>query len=586
MSSEATIEVIPAKEPSKNESIKDASHYLRGTILEGLADTSTGSVKEDDTQLLKFHGTYQQDDRDLRNERRKQKLEKAFIFMVRVRVPGGVVSPKQWLEIDRLSDQYGSGTIKLSTRQAFQLHGILKGNLKSTIKEINECLLDTLAACGDVNRNVMCNPNPHLSAIHAQVLDYARKLSEHLSPRTPAYHEIWLDKERVAGGDTGSGEEDSTDPVEPLYGKHYLPRKFKISIAIPPSNDVDIYAQDLSFIAIVESGRLIGFNVSVGGGMGMSHGNRATFPRLADLLGFCTPEQVVDVAEKVMLVQRDYGDRSERKHARLKYTIQDRGLPWFRNEVEKRLGYKLPYARSFYFTDNGDRYGWTDGTDGKQHLTLFIEGGRVRGKQKEGLREIAKIHQGDFRLTANQNLIVGAVPTSERPRIEALLKQYGLDQTYQNATGLRLGGMACVALPTCGLALAESERNLPNLINELDTVIRAAGLAEQSIHIRSSGCPNGCARPYLGEIGLVGKMPGKYNLYLGAAHNGSRLNKIYKESITNEQIVTELTPIIQRYAAERQPEETFGDFVIRGGYVKAVTAGAVDFHNAAAEIDT
>jgi sulfite reductase (NADPH) hemoprotein beta-component len=579
MSSEAIIEVTPAKEPSKNEGIKEASHYLRGTILEGLANTSTGAVAEDDTQLLKFHGTYQQDNRDLRNERRKQKLEKAFIFMVRVRVPGGVVTPDQWLEIDRLSDQYANGTIKLSTRQAFQLHGILKGNLKSTIKEINEALLDTLAACGDVNRNVMCNPNPNLSAIHAQVLDYARQISAHLSPRTPAYHEIWLDKERVAGGDTGAGDEDTADPVEPLYGKHYLPRKFKIGIAVPPSNDVDVYSQDLSFIAIVEDNRLVGFNVGVGGGMGMSHGNKATYPRLADLLGFCTPEQAVDVAEKVLLVQRDYGDRSDRKHARLKYTIQDHGLPWFRNQVEKRLGYKLPYARSFYFTDNGDRYGWTNGTDGKQHLTLFIEGGRVRGKQKEGLREIAKIHQGDFRLTANQNLIIGSVPATERPRIESLLQQYGLDQTWQNVTGLRLGGMACVALPTCGLALAESERNLPNLIDELEKVVRAAGLAEQSIHIRSSGCPNGCARPYLGEIGLVGKAPGKYNLYLGAAHNGTRLNKLYKESITNEQIVAELTPIIQRYAVERKAEEPFGDFVIRAGYVKAVTAGAVDFHD-------
>jgi sulfite reductase (NADPH) hemoprotein beta-component len=566
------------KEPSKNEGIKDASHYLRGTILAGLADASTGAVSEDDSQLLKFHGTYLQDDRDLRNERRKQKLEKAFIFMVRVRVPGGVCTPSQWLEIDRIAGQHANGTIKLTTRQAFQLHGILKGNLKPTIKEINDSLLDTLAACGDVNRNVMCNPNPHLSAIHAQALDYARQISAHLSPQTPAYHEIWLDKERVAGGDTG-GEDDTSDPVEPIYGKHYLPRKFKIAIAIPPDNDVDIFANDLGFIAVVENGRLAGFNVTVGGGMGMSHNNKATYPRLADVMGFCTPEQVVAVAEKVVLVQRDFGDRSDRKHARLKYTIQDRGLDWFRGEVETRLGYRLQAARPYVFTDNGDRYGWSDGVDGKQHLTLFIEGGRLRGPQREGLREIAKIHRGDFRLTGNQNLVIGAVATTERPRIEALLKQYGLDQTWQNITGLRRGGLACVALPTCGLALAESERNLPNLVDELDKIIRAAGLAEQSIHIRSSGCPNGCARPYLGEIGLVGKVPGKYNLYLGAAHDGSRLNKLYKEAIPNEQIVAELTPIIQRYAAERNSGETFGDFVIRAGYVKAVTSGALDFHN-------
>jgi sulfite reductase (NADPH) hemoprotein beta-component len=577
MISDIGIDIPVAKEPSKNEGIKEASHNLRGTILEGLADPSTGAVSEDDSQLLKFHGTYLQDDRDLRNQRRKDKLEKAFIFMVRVRVPGGVCTPRQWLEIDRIAGQHANGTIKLTTRQAFQLHGILKGNLKPTIKEINDALLDTLAACGDVNRNVMCNPNPHLSAIHAQALDYARQLSAHLSPHTPAYYEIWLDKERVAGGDTG-GEDDASDPVEPIYGRHYLPRKFKIAIAIPPDNDVDVFAQDLGFIAVVENGQLAGFNVTVGGGMGMSHNNKATYPRLADVLGFCTPEQLVDVAEKVVLVQRDFGDRSDRKHARLKYTIQDRGLDWFRGEMEKRLGYHLQAARPYAFTDNGDRYGWTDGVDGKQHLTLFIEGGRVRGRPREGLREIAKIHHGDFRLTGNQNLIIGAVAREDRPRIEALLKEYELDQTWQNITGLRRGGLACVALPTCGLALAESERNLPSLVTELEKVIRAVGLAEQSIHIRSSGCPNGCARPYLGEIGLVGKVPGKYNLYLGAAHNGSRLNKLYKESITNEQIVAELTPIIQRYAAERTPEETFGDFVIRAGYIKAVTSGAEDFH--------
>ncbi len=575
----ATAVPAPAKELSKNEGIKDASNYLRGTILEGLADPSTGAISEDDSQLLKFHGSYLQDDRDLRNQRRQQKLEKAFIFMIRVAVPGGVCTPAQWLEIDRISTQHANDTIKITTRQAFQLHGILKGNLKATIKEVNEALLSTLAACGDVNRNVNCNPNPHQSFVHALALDYARQIAKHLLPRTGAYHEIWLDRERVAGGDTGSGEEDSADSVEPIYGKHYLPRKFKISIAVPPSNDVDLFAQDLGFIAIVENGHLAGFNVTVGGGMGQSHNNKATYPRLADVMAFCRPDQVVDVAEKVVTVQRDYGDRSDRKHARLKYTIQDRGLQWFRAEVESRLGYRLGEARPFYFTTSGDRYGWTDGTDGKQHLTLFIEGGRVRGRQKEGLREIAKIHQGDFRLTCNQNLIIGGIAPPERPRIEALLQEYGFGEASQNVTGLRRGALACVALPTCGLALAESERNLPGLVDELDKVIRAAGLAEQSIHIRSTGCPNGCARPYLGEIGLVGKVPGKYNLYLGAGHNGTRLNKLYKEAIPNEQIIAELTPIIQRFASERQPEETFGDFVIRAGYVKAVTAGAVDFHN-------
>jgi sulfite reductase (NADPH) hemoprotein beta-component len=571
----------PATLP-ESEAIKLASNYLRGTILAGLADASTGAISEDDGKILKFHGSYQQDDRDLRNERRKQKLEKAFIFMVRIRVPGGVVTPAQWLEVDRIADQHANCTIKLSTRQAFQLHGILKHNLKATVKEVNEALLSTLAACGDVNRNVCASPNPHLSALHADTLAAAHALAVHLSPRTPAYHEIWLDQERVAGGDTGGGDDDSangSDPVEPIYGKFYLPRKFKISIAVPPDNDVDVFAQDLGFIAIAENGRLAGFNVTVGGGMGMSHGNKATYPRLGDVMGFCTPAQLVDVAEKVVLVQRDYGDRTDRKHARLKYTIQDRGLAWFRGEVEARLGYALAPARPYTFTSNGDRYGWVEGADGRHHLTLFIEGGRVRGRQKDGLRAIAQIHDGDFRLTANQNLIIAAVSPANRPRVEALLQEFDLAQTSERITGLRRGGLACVALPTCGLALAESERNLPTLVDELDKIIREVGLENEAINIRSSGCPNGCARPYLGEIAVVGKVPGKYNLYLGAAHDGSRLTKLYKESLTNEQIVAELAPILRRFAAEKNAGETFGDFVIRAGYVKAVTGGAVDFHN-------
>lgn len=562
---------------SKVEEIKEESHFLRGTILEGLADSSTGAVSNDDTQLTKFHGIYQQDDRDLRIQRRREKREKAFSFMIRIRVPGGVCTPQQWLEMDRLANQYANGTLKLTTRQAFQFHGVLKGVLKNTIKEINEALLDTIAACGDVNRNVMCNTNPYQSAVHSEVFQLARKISAHLTPNSKAYHEIWIDDELVEGG-----QEDE----EPIYGKTYLPRKFKTVIAVPPSNDVDIFAQCLGFIAIVnEQGKLDGYNVSVGGGMGMTHGKKETFPRLADIMGFCTPEQAVDVAEKVVTVQRDYGDRSERRHARLKYTIEDRGIDWFRNEVEKRLGYSLEPARPFKFEDNGDRYGWIKGTDNKWHLTLFIENGRVKDTKaypmQTGLREIAKIHEGDFRLTPNQNLSIVGISEQTKPQIEKLLKDYGLDRVNRQ-TGLRLNAMACVALPTCGLALAESERYLPTLIDRLDKVIEEAGLRDDAILIRMTGCPNGCSRPYLGEIGLVGKAPGKYNLYLGAGFDGNRLNKLYKQSIKEDEILEALTPILKHYATERTQGERFGDFVIRAGYVKPTRIGR-EFHE---DVDT
>jgi len=555
----------------KNEGLKVESNFLRGTILEGLADESTGAISDADTQLTKFHGIYQQDDRDLRRERRKAKQEKAFSFMIRVRVPGGVCAPKQWLDMDGLASAYANETIKLTTRQAFQFHGVLKGNLKQTIKEINEALLDTLAACGDVNRNVMCNPNPYQSHVHAEVQKVTEAISDHLSPRTGAYHEIWLDKEKI----TKDPEEE-----EPLYGKTYLPRKFKTVVAVPPSNDVDIFAHDLGYIAIIEDEKLVGFNVTVGGGMGMAHNKEATFPRLAQVLGFCTPEQAVDVAEKIVSVQRDYGDRTDRAHARLKYTIEDRGLDWFRDQVEERLGYKLGEERAFTFDHNGDRYGWTEGTDGKHHYTLFIQNGRVLDtdsvKMRTALREIAKVHEGDFRLTANQNLIIGGVATEAKAKVDALLTEYGLDQNNLGSA-LRLNSMACVALPTCGLALAESERYLPDLVTELDTVIEEAGLREDAVTIRMTGCPNGCARPYLAEIAMVGRAPGKYNLYLGGGFVGNRLNKLYRESVKSEELKPILQPMIESYAKEREDGERFGDFVIRKGIIKETTAGN-NFH--------
>jgi sulfite reductase (NADPH) hemoprotein beta-component len=559
------------KNPSANEGIKSNSNYLRGTIVEGLADQSTATLSADDQQLLKFHGTYQQDDRDLRAERRKLKLDKAYSFMVRVRVPGGVATPAQWLEVDRIATEHANGTIKLTTRQAFQLHGVIKSNLKRSIARINHAAMSTIAACGDVNRNVMSNPNPHLSAVHGEVLNLAQGISDHLTPKTRAYHEIWLDGEKI---------QSSEEEEEPIYGKTYLPRKFKIAIAVPPSNDVDVFANDLAFIAIEEAGKLVGFNVAVGGGMGMSHGIEGSFPRLADVIGFCPLDQVIDVAEKVVLVQRDYGDRTDRKHARLKYTIEDRGIEWFKNELHTYLGHALEPARPYRFADNGDRYGWIEDERGHFHLTLFIQGGRVLDTPayplRTGLREIAKVHTGDFRLTANQNLVIANVTPEQRPKLEQLLAQYGITDSHLKSA-LRLSSLACVALPTCGLALAEAERYLPDLLTELEETIEANGLRHDAITIRMTGCPNGCARPFLAEIGLVGRAPGKYNVYLGGGFAGQRLSKLYRESVRSEDLKPLLEPLIAQYAQSRHDGERFGDFCIRAGHVAATVQGP-DFH--------
>lgn len=573
---ETTPTTTPVKPLHKNEQLKTESHFLRGHILRDLADQSTGGITEESGQLTKFHGIYAQDDRDLRNQRRKENKEKAFSFMARIRVPGGVCTPGQWLALDTLADTYANGTLKLTTRQAFQFHGILKGDLWRTINGVNKALLDTIAACGDVNRNVMCNPNPEQSELHGEVYRITQAISQHLLPRSRAYHELWVGDDLVAGGEPES---------EPIYGNSYLPRKFKIVVAVPPSNDVDIYAHDLGFIAITDAaGRLAGFNVTVGGGLGMSHNQIETYPRIADLMGFCTADQAVAVAEKVLVVQRDYGDRTDRKHARLKYTIEDRGLAWFRQEVEQRLGFRLGAPRAFKFTHTGDRYGWVQSHDGRAHFTLFIQSGRVKDdadyKLKSALREIALIHKGDLRLTANQNLIIANVAPADRPAIEALLTKHRL-ASANDASGLKLNAMSCVALPTCGLALAESERYLPELVEMIGAEFEAAGLRHDDVTLRITGCPNGCGRPYLAEIGFVGKSPGKYNLYLGAAFNGSRLNTLYKANIATAEIVPTLSPIIKRYALERQDGEKFGDFVIRAGYVTP-TFTPQDFHEAKA----
>jgi sulfite reductase (NADPH) hemoprotein beta-component len=561
-----------SEELSRNERIKEASNYLRGTLAEGLRQEVTGAISEDDAQLVKFHGMYLQDDRDLRSERTRKKMEKAFAFMIRVRVPGGVLSTAQWLTLDRVAREYGNGTVRLTTRQSVQLHGVIKSNLQPTLREIDAVLLGSIAACGDVNRNVMCNPNPHQSRAHAAALDLARAISDHLTPRTPAYREIWLDGERIAGGED--------EVVEPIYGKTYLPRKFKIVVAVPPSNDVDVFAHDLGFIAILDAnGHVQGWNVTVGGGMGMTHGEPETYPRTADTMGFCASGDVLAIAEAVVTVQRDWGDRGNRKHARLKYTIEDRGLDAFRAEVERRAGVKLAAVRPVVFTSTGDRYGWTEGEDGRGHLALFIGNGRVRdagpgAQQLSALRRIAGLHDGDFRITANQNLIVAGVPPQRREAIEQIAASNAL---LAPRSGLRRNSMACVALPTCGLALAESERYLPDLLDALDSRLAAHGLSADDIVIRMTGCPNGCARPYLAEIGLVGKGPGRYNLYLGASFDGARLSKLYAEDVDHAAIVERLDRLFAAYAAERNLGEHFGEFVIRAGFVAPTTNGR-DFH--------
>lgn len=538
------------------EQVKLASNYLRGSLQQSLRDGASGAIAQDDTHLSKFHGVYQQDDRDVRDERRRQMLEPDYQFMIRVRVPGGVCTPAQWLAMDDIAGRWANGSIRLTSRQAFQFHGVLKTELKSSIRAINDALLDTLAACGDVNRNVMSTALPESSPVHREVYQMAGALSAHLTPATSAYHEIWLDKKRV------TREPDH----EPLYGATYLPRKFKIAFAIPPRNDVDIFANDLGFIAISDGGEVAGYNVTVGGGMGVTHGDAATYPRLADVLGFCTPEQVLDIGSAIVTIQRDHGDRLERKHARFKYTIDDRGLDWLHDELERRLGYRLKPARDFEFTHSGDRFGWQRTDDGLWHLCLFIENGRIQdsedASQRSGLRAIAEIHTGEFRLTGNQNLVIAGVRDKQRAAIDALVVLHGLDGFIKNSP-LRLNSIACVAFPTCGLAMAESERYLPGLITKIERLAATHHLEQQAITIRMTGCPNGCARPYLAEIGLVGKGPGMYNLHLGAAFDGTRLNTLVAEAVQEDEILARLDTLFASFSADRRESENFGDFLHR-----------------------
>jgi len=546
------------------EHIKADSNFLRGTIAKGLNNDITGAIADDDTQLTKFHGIYQQDDRDLRKERAKQKLEPLYSFMIRARVPGGICQPEQWLSIDDMADRYANGSIRITTRQAFQFHGVIKKQLKATVADINQQLMDTIAACGDVNRNVMCTANPELSAVHQQVYQHAQAISDHLTPQTRAYHEIWLDGEKV----------NSTADNEPIYGKTYLPRKFKTAVVIPPDNDVDVLAHDLGFVAIVEDEQLTGFNVTVGGGMGTTHGDPSTFPLLAQTLGFCTPDQVLSVAENIVKIQRDHGDRTNRKHARFKYTVDDHGLDWVRDELAQRMGRDLEPARTATFTHTGDRFGWRQNHDGSWNFTLFIANGRVIDNEtlalKTALREIATVHHGDFRLTANQNLIIARVPDKQKAKINELLDQHHL-LTGESLT--RQLSMACVAFPTCALAMAEAERYLPDLITKIEALQHRHGIADRGLMVRMTGCPNGCARPFMAEIGFVGKAPGRYNMYLGGHKNGTRLNQLFQENIDEAKILEHLDQLLGDYAQAGNAGEDFGDFVIRQGHVNTVKHG-------------
>ena len=546
----------PLERLSPDETLKAKSDYLRGNIALDLLERITGSVSFESNKLMKFHGIYQQDDRDIREERRKQKLEPAYTFMVRVRLPGGVCTTEQWLKIDELAQAHGGNTIRLTTRQTFQFHWVIKEDVRPTIQGLHEVLLDTIAACGDDSRGVMATSDPTDSDIHAEIAELAKKVSDHVIPKTRAYHEIWYGEERVA----------SSECEEPFYGPTYLPRKFKIGFAVPPSNDIDIYTQDLGFIAVSGLDGIEGFNVTIGGGMGRTDNEPSTYPRLGDVIGFIPKNRLVQCADAVMSVQRDYGNRAERPRARFKYTIDDKGLDFIVSEIERRMGEPFEPPRPFEFTANGDSLGWRETDRGNFNYTLFIQNGRVSdvpGRSvMSGLRAIAKVHKGKYRLTPNQNLIIAGISREDRSQIEALLAEHGLHES-NSGSALRLNSIACVAFPTCPLAMAEAERYLPDLVTKIDAILAENGLTEEPITIRMSGCPNGCSRPYVAEIALTGRAPGKYNLWLGGGFHGERLNQLVAENIGEERILEILSEKLSAYARERKVDERFGDFVTR-----------------------
>ncbi|EPT9251201.1 assimilatory sulfite reductase (NADPH) hemoprotein subunit [Photobacterium damselae] len=559
------------KKLSDNERLKRESNHLRGTIEQDLNDAITGGFTSDNFQLIRFHGMYQQDDRDIRSERAKQKLEPLHNVMLRARMPGGVITPKQWLAIDKFATEHSLyGSIRLTTRQTFQFHGVLKPNIKLMHQTLNQIGIDSIATAGDVNRNVLCTSNPIESKLHQQAYEWAAKISEHLLPKTRAYAEIWLDGEKL-----------ETTDKEPILGSTYLPRKFKTTVVIPPQNDVDVHANDLNFVAIAQEGELVGFNVLVGGGLAMTHGDKSTYPRRADDFGFIALEHTLAIAEAVVTTQRDWGNRSNRKNAKTKYTLDRVGVDVFKAEVEKRAGVSFAPSRPYEFTERGDRIGWVQGIDGYEHLTLFIENGRLLDfpdkPLKTGVAEIAKIHQGDFRMTANQNLIVAKVPLSEKARIEKIARDHGLNS--DGVSEQRKNSMACVSLPTCPLAMAEAERFLPSFVTDVEQILQRHGLpTDDNIILRVTGCPNGCGRAMLAEIGLVGKAPGRYNLHLGGNRSGTRVPKMYRENITVAEILTEIDQLVSRWVKEREAQEGFGDFTIRAGIIAPVEVSKRDFY--------
>ena len=545
--------------PSPIEKIKKESRGLRGTITESLQDQITGAIREDDQAVIKFHGMYMQDDRDLRDERAAQKLERLYSFMIRLRLPGGFLTPKQWIATDDIAGANSTGVIKITSRQTLQLHGIIKSKIRPTIQSFHEASLDSIATCGDINRNVLCSAHPMQSAIHQQVFAYADKISQLLMPKTKAYYEIWLEGEKIA---------EKKDEDDPLYQDRYLPRKFKIAIVIPPNNDTDVFANDIGLIAIIEKNKLLGFNIAVGGSLSATHGNPDTYPRVATVIGFCdSEEKTLKAVYEVLTIQRDFGNRSDRKLARLKYTVDKMGVGAFKAELEKRIGFSLEQAWSYTFTQRTDFYGWHKSEHNLWYYTPFVENGRILDddhiKLRTAFREIALTGKANFRFTCTQNVIISDVAQNDTSEIQSVLEKHGVVRHTENASRIRKNSMACVALSTCPLALAEGQRYLPSLITKIEPLLEQHGLAREEIIIRMTGCPNGCARPTLAEIGLIGTAYGKYNLHLGGDHAGTRLNRLFRENLEEAAILNELNTAFGTYKASRNPDERFGDFANR-----------------------
>jgi sulfite reductase (NADPH) hemoprotein beta-component len=550
-------------EKSAIEKIKEASDGLRGTLKESLQDEITGAIREDDQAVIKFHGMYQQDDRDRREERAAKKLERLYSFMIRLRLPGGFLTPEQWIAVHDVAGENSTGVIKITSRQTVQLHGIIKSKIKPTIQSFSESKLDSIATCGDINRNVLCSSHPKESPIHAEVFAYADKISQLLMPKTKAYYEIWLDEEPLL---------DKKEEEDPLYQDRYLPRKFKIAIAIPPNNDVDVFANDIGLIAVIEDQELKGFNIAIGGGLSSTHGNPETYPRLATLIGFVdSEEKTLKAVYEIATIQRDYGNRSDRKLARLKYTLDRLGVDWFKQELERRIGFTLEPVRNITFTSRKDHFGWFKNEEGLWYYTAFVENGRILDDEssqlKSALLAVAHTGKANFRFTCNQNVIISDIAEKDKAAIDALLDQFAVKQLTEKSSAIRLNSMACVSLPTCPLALAEAQRYLPSLLDKIEILLSSHALQKEEIIIRMTGCPNGCARSYAAEIGFVGTAPGKYNLQLGGDRVGQRLNKIYKENIGEEEILASLNSLFQTYSVERNPAETFGDFSLRKQWV-------------------